>query len=125
MDPRIIAHIEDVARRLALKASPRWRPTRSHASAVRQPMRMRRVSGSAGWTAQTLCATTSLIGYLKARADAAGPVGAVGFCCGGGMVNLVAVNAPDLDAAVVFYGLVPAASEASKVKARLQLLLRR
>jgi carboxymethylenebutenolidase len=61
------------------------------------------------------------VAYLKGRPDAAGPVGAVGFCWGGGMVNLLAVNAPDLAAAVPFYGLVAPAADVPRIKAKLQL----
>jgi len=56
-------------------------------------------------------ATVSL---LKTHAESTGKVGAVGFCFGGDMVNLLAVNSPELDAAVVYYGSVPA--DKSKVK---------
>jgi carboxymethylenebutenolidase len=58
---------------------------------------------------------------LKGRPDAAGPVGAIGFCWGGGISNLRAVQSPDLAAVVTFYGLVPPAAEVSKIKARIQL----
>jgi nucleoside-diphosphate-sugar epimerase len=34
-------------------------------------------------------------------------IGIVGFCFGGGMVKLVYMNSPDLDAAVSYYGPVP------------------
>jgi carboxymethylenebutenolidase len=61
------------------------------------------------------------VAYLKGRPDAAGPVGAVGFCWGGGMVNLLAVSAPDLAAAVPFYGLVAPAADVPRIKAKLQL----
>ena len=61
------------------------------------------------------------VAYLKRRPDAAGPVGAVGFCWGGEMVNLLAVNAPDLAAAVPFYGLVAPTAAVPKIKAKLQL----
>jgi carboxymethylenebutenolidase len=61
------------------------------------------------------------IAYLKARPDASGRVGAVGFCWGGAMVNLLAVAAPDLSAAAPFYGQVAPAAEVPKIKARLQL----
>ncbi len=61
------------------------------------------------------------IAYLKGRPDAAGPVGAVGFCWGGGMVNLLAVSAPDLAAGVPFYGPVPPTGEVPRIKAKLML----
>jgi carboxymethylenebutenolidase len=70
---------------------------------------------------QTVRDFVAAVAYLKSRPDAAGPVGAIGFCWGGGMVNLLAVNAPDLAAAVPFYGLVAPAAGVPKIKAKLQL----
>jgi carboxymethylenebutenolidase len=61
------------------------------------------------------------VAYLKGRPDAAGPVGAVGHCWGGGMCNLLATAAPDLAAAVPFYGLVAPAADVPMIKAKLQL----
>jgi carboxymethylenebutenolidase len=61
------------------------------------------------------------IAYLKSRPDAAGPVGAVGFCWGGGMVNLLAVAAPDLAAGAPFYGVVAPTADVPRIKAKLQL----
>src|SRR5215211_2373369 len=50
-----------------------------------------------------------------------GKVGAVGFCWGGGVVNQLAVNAPDLAAAVAYYGSVPDPADVPKIKAKLLL----
>jgi carboxymethylenebutenolidase len=61
------------------------------------------------------------VAYLKSRPDAAGPVGAVGFCSGGEMANLLAAAAPDLTAAVPFYGPVPLVTDVPMIKAKLQL----
>ncbi len=61
------------------------------------------------------------VAYLKSRPDSNGKVGAVGFCWGGGVTNLLAAAAPDLNAAVVFYGRVAPAAEVPKIKARLLL----
>ena len=47
------------------------------------------------------------VGFLKARPECTGKVGAVGFCFGGGIVNTMAVRLPDLAAAVPFYGGQP------------------
>lgn len=57
--------------------------------------------------------------WLKARPDASGKLGAVGFCYGGGMVHFLATRLPDLAAAVPFYGNHPAPEDAAKVKAPL------
>jgi carboxymethylenebutenolidase len=56
---------------------------------------------------------------LKARPECNGRIGAVGFCFGGGIVNLMAVRLPDLAAAVPFYGVQPAAADVAKIKAPL------
>jgi len=61
------------------------------------------------------------IPHLESRSDATGPVGAMGFCFGGGLVNMLATAAPSLDAGVVFYGRQPPLSEAPKIRARMQL----
>jgi len=48
-------------------------------------------------------------------------VGAIGFCWGGGAVNLEAVNDPDLKAGVAFYGMQPAPADVAKISAPLML----
>jgi carboxymethylenebutenolidase len=55
--------------------------------------------------------------YVKGRPDATGRVGAVGFCVGGSVVNMMAVRHADLAAAVPYYGAVPPAAEVPKIKA--------
>jgi carboxymethylenebutenolidase len=57
--------------------------------------------------------------YLKKLPDCNGKVGAVGFCFGGGIVNLMAVRLPDLAAAVPFYGAQPTADQVPNIKAPL------
>src|SRR5438552_13031721 len=59
--------------------------------------------------------------YLKARPECTGRIGAVGFCIGGTIVNIMAVRIPDLGAAVPFYGGQPSAADAAKIKAPLLL----
>ncbi|MES2538526.1 MAG: dienelactone hydrolase family protein [Pseudomonadota bacterium] len=61
------------------------------------------------------------VNYLKTLPSSSQKIGAVGFCYGGGIVNMLATRFPDLGAAVPFYGGQPAAAEAAKIKAPLQL----
>ena len=61
------------------------------------------------------------VDYAAVRADSTGKVGCVGFCWGGAMANNLAVNAPNLKAAVAFYGRQPVAEDVSKIKAAVQL----
>jgi carboxymethylenebutenolidase len=59
------------------------------------------------------------VAYLKTHPQATGKVGCMGFCWGGGITNQVAVNAPDLAAAVPFYGSQPAPEDVPKIKAAM------
>jgi carboxymethylenebutenolidase len=57
--------------------------------------------------------------WLKSRPDCTGRIGAVGFCYGGGIVNMLATRLPDLAAAVPFYGNQPSAADAAEITAPL------
>jgi carboxymethylenebutenolidase len=61
------------------------------------------------------------LGWLKARPETNGRVGAVGFCYGGGIVNMLATRAPDLSAGVAFYGSAPNLDDVPKIKAALMI----
>ncbi|HKA40926.1 MAG TPA: dienelactone hydrolase family protein [Burkholderiales bacterium] len=56
--------------------------------------------------------------FLKSRPEV-GKVGAVGFCFGGGIVNVFAARMPDLAAGVPFYGRQVSAEETARIKAPL------
>lgn len=59
--------------------------------------------------------------WLAKHEGANGKVGAVGFCWGGGLVNRMAVNSPDLNAGVAYYGQQAPAADVPKIKAPLML----
>jgi carboxymethylenebutenolidase len=57
--------------------------------------------------------------WLRARPETNGKVGAVGFCYGGGVVNMLATRVPELAAGVAFYGSAPDLADVPKIKAAL------
>lgn len=59
--------------------------------------------------------------YLKGRKDCTGKTGCVGFCWGGALANQLAVNVPDLKAAIAFYGRQPDVADVPRIKAAVQL----
>ncbi len=64
---------------------------------------------------------SAAVKYLKTNPQTTGKVGCTGFCWGGAMTNNVAVNTPDLDAAVPYYGGQPKAEDVAKIKAPMLL----
>jgi carboxymethylenebutenolidase len=66
---------------------------------------------------QTTKNFVAAVKYLKTNPLSTGKVGCTGFCWGGAMTNQVAVNSPDLDAAVPYYGRTPAAEDIPRIKA--------
>lgn len=115
-------HIEDVARRAAVEGfvalAPDLLSPLGGAPADEDAARQLFAKVNPATALADLVAGVS---YLKARADASRKIGCVGFCWGGGMANDLAVNVPDLAAAVVFYGIQPAAADVAKIRAKLLL----
>ena len=68
---------------------------------------------------KTLKNYLAAVKYLKTHPQSTGKVGCTGFCWGGGVTNQVAVNSPDLKAAVPFYGRQPASEDVPRIKASL------
>jgi carboxymethylenebutenolidase len=68
---------------------------------------------------KTISNMVAAVKYLKTHPQSTGKVGCTGFCWGGAMTNNVAVNSPDLDAAVPYYGSCPNSEDVPKIKASL------
>jgi carboxymethylenebutenolidase len=60
--------------------------------------------------------------FARALPGSNGKLGAVGFCYGGGIVNMLATRLPDLNAAVPFYGPAPATDKVAAIKAPMVLV---
>ncbi len=115
-------HIEDVNRRVALEGFLAIAPdalsplegTPGDTNEARS--RMQELDRQS-----TIKNFVAAVKYLKTHPQSTGKVGCTGFCWGGAMTNQVAVNAPDLSAAVPYYGSQPIAEDVPKIKASLVL----
>jgi carboxymethylenebutenolidase len=116
------AHIKDVARRVALEGFIALAPDLLSVSGGTPADEDKARDMLAGLDAnKTLAELVAAVDYLRGLPGSTGKVGAVGFCWGGGMTNLLATRAPGLSAAVAYYGSQPSAAEADKIKASLML----
>ena len=116
------AHIEDVARRLALAGFLAIAPDAlsGKGGTPANEDEARRLIGELD-AGQSLAMYVAAVKFADAHPHSTGKVGCVGFCWGGGMAGRLAANSPELDAAVVFYGMPPAAEEAARVRVPLLL----
>lgn len=113
-------YIEDVARRLAVEgyvalAPDALTPVGGYPGDDEKGAQLFATLDPAKRTEDLIAA----VPYLRARPECNGSVGAIGFCFGGGIVNMMAVRMPDLGAAVPFYGVQPSAADTAKIKAPL------
>jgi carboxymethylenebutenolidase len=114
------AHIEDVARRVALEGFMAIAPDALSplGGTPEDPDAARTLIGQLDRQANTKNFVAA-VEYLKTQPQARGKVACMGFCWGGAVTNQVAVNAPDLTAAVPFYGSQPAPEDVPKIKAAM------
>jgi carboxymethylenebutenolidase len=116
------AHIEDVARRAAkagyLAIAPNALAPIGGTPASEDEARTKFQELKAENNLQNFI---NVFPYLKTRKDYNGKAGCVGFCWGGAMSNSLAVNVPDLKAAVPFYGRQATVEDVPKIAAALQL----
>jgi carboxymethylenebutenolidase len=114
------AHIEDVARRVAKEGYLAIAPDAlsSFGGTPQDPQEaiplMQKLDRET--TTKNFVAAVE---YLRTDPQSTGKVACMGFCWGGGVTNQVAVHAPDLAAAVPFYGMQPAAEDVPKIKAAM------
>ena len=116
------AHIEDVARRLAVAGFLAIAPD-ALSSAGGTPTdedEARRLIGELD-REQALAIYTDAVRFADSHAHSTGKTGCVGFCWGGGMAGRLAAHSKELDAAVVFYGMPPDAAEAARIRVPLLL----
>jgi carboxymethylenebutenolidase len=115
-------HIKDVARRIALEgflalAVDMLSPlggTPADEDKARHMIGTLNADETARWIA-------AAVPFLEHHPETTAKVGAVGFCWGGGMVNRAAVLAPELKAAVAYYGVQPPAAAVPSIHAALLL----
>jgi carboxymethylenebutenolidase len=113
-------HIEDIARRLALDdfvtfAPDALFPVGGYPGNEEKAVALFRELDQTKTREDFVAAA----GWLKARPECTGRYGAVGFCYGGGIVNMLATRLPDLAAGVPFYGAAPNAADVPKIKAAM------
>jgi carboxymethylenebutenolidase len=115
-------HIEDVVRRVALAGFTAIGVDMLSAQGG-TPADEDRARGMIGKVdrAAAIAELSAVVDWLRARPDANGRVGTIGFCWGGGMANALAVAVPSLDAAVPFYGVAPPSADVARIRARLLL----
>ncbi|MCU0387110.1 MAG: dienelactone hydrolase family protein [Chitinophagaceae bacterium] len=115
-------HIEDVVRRAALAGYIALGPDAlSLLGGTPENADEARAMFAKLDAAQNIANFVAAVPFLMKRPECTGKVGCVGFCWGGAMANNLAVNSPDLKAAVAFYGRQAAAADVPKIKASLQL----
>ncbi len=115
-------HIRDVARRMALEGFLTLAPDALSpvGGTPEDPDKARSLFQQLDNRA-TIQNFVAAVRYLKTHPLSTGKVGCTGFCWGGGMTNQVAVHAPDLKAAVPYYGSQPAVEDVPRIRAPLLL----
>ncbi len=114
-------HIEDIARRVALEnfiafAPDALTPLGGYPAGGEDEARALFGKLEQPKTREDMVAAA---GFLKSHAECSGKLGAVGFCYGGGIANLLATRVPEVLAAVPFYGGPAAAEDVPKIKAQM------
>jgi carboxymethylenebutenolidase len=115
-------HIEDVTRRFALEGFLTLAPDAlssmggSPAEAEKAIEMIKTLNME-----ETIKNFAAAAAYLKTHPQSTGKVGVVGFCWGGAVANMLAVQSADIIAAVPYYGKQPPTEDVVKIKAALLL----
>lgn len=112
-------HIQDVTRRMASEGFLALAPDALSplgGTPGNDPDKARTMIGELN-NEKTVKDFVAAVKYLETHPLSTGKVGCTGFCWGGGMTNQVAVNAPELDAAVPYYGRQPSPEQVASIKA--------
>ena len=114
-------HIEDIARRLAIDnflavAPDALTPLGGYPKEGEDKARELFPKLDQAKTREDMVAAAN---YARTRSDSNGKLGAVGFCYGGGVVNMLATRMPELAAGVPFYGGAPALEDVKNIKAAM------
>jgi len=116
-------HIEDIARRLAtdqfIAVAPDALTPLGGYPGDEDKARERFAQLDAAKTREDFVAAAN---WARGIAGGNGRLGAVGFCWGGGTVNMLATRLPELLAAAPFYGPAPALDQVGRIKAQLLLV---
>ena len=117
-------HIEDIVRRLALEDFIAFAPDALFplGGYPGDEDKARELFGKLDQdkTRQDFLAAADMLAHID---GGNGRMGAVGFCYGGGIVNFLATQRPDLLAAAPFYGVAPPAGDVPKIKAEMLIVL--
>jgi carboxymethylenebutenolidase len=113
-------HIEDIARRLALADFIAFAPDALFplGGYPGDEDKARELFGKLD-QAKTQEDFVAAAGYLEKVPGGNGKLGSVGFCYGGGIVNMLATRLPELVAGVPFYGAAPALDKVGGIKATM------
>ena len=115
-------HIEDIARRLALEGYLAFAPDALFplGGYPGDEDKARELFGKLD-QAKVKADFLAAARLLKTQAGTNGRVGTVGFCFGGGVVNWLATQWPELAAGVPFYGTAPDLADVPRIRAPLLL----
>ncbi len=114
-------HIEDIARRVALDnfiafAPDALTPLGGYPAGGEDEARALFGKLEQPKTREDMVAAAA---FLKGHAECTGRLGAVGFCYGGGIANLLATRVPEVVAAVAFYGAPAPIEDVPKIKGQV------